>query len=398
VYTGLGNIVLDNIDTNVLKKNVKDAIDALNPDWKNHYDQYAKFFSDYGTHYIYKIDLGTSLEMYTSVQKTSELSKTQIDMGFSASYKGMFFSGSFSVDSKQEAAFQKYRESSSTKVNGIGGDTALLVQLANAPAFTDNRDLYNRWTQSIKTNPAATNFRLRGIWTLAKDKRDSLQAAFDKYAESYRLNARIESQNEIARFFVGGEYIPEPAKPTAKQDANQGWRFTVLDRKTLKLVHNKYYGFDPRSYAGTTRIMYDNMKKDIESLGLNDRKYIWMVSTYGLALSIAPPSSEIYTYLRNAGGGQKLYFYEYLSSHSSSGSVLVRFNMIGIPKSGANAGIEGYADNIGKTGQLVVDDVTLKGLMYRSIVDETYSISPDEEHKMMMAASAPTDNSAEHEA
>lgn len=392
VYTGLGNLVLDNLDDGkelekVLKPAVKARIKALNPDWEKHYEDYALFFNDYGTHYVYQLDIGSSFEMYTSILKTSQLSKTEIDMAFSAQYKGAFFSGSFSVSTKDEKAFQKYRESSRTRISAMGGDATLLGKISNVAPFENNVALYNQWVDSVKYNPAAINFKLRGIWMLCDvDKRKAMQAAFNRYKETFRVKTRIESMDAQVNFFVGGNHIPEPAKPTVEADKRQGWRFTVVDRYNLgKIIHNKYYGYDPYNFSRSATAMYDSMKNDIESLGLNNKRYLWMMSTYGRILAIAPPTSTMYTYMTNAGGGDALNFFTYLCKYSSSDSVLMRYNLIGVPQSGTAAGIENYSDNNRGRGTMA-PFIKLYGVLDRSIIDGSYSITPDPEAPAMLAS------------
>jgi hypothetical protein len=310
--------------------------------------------------------------MYTSVNNSTSLTTTEIDMSFSAHYKGLFFSTGGSIETKDKKSWESYRASSRTTIKGSGGDVALLSRLTEADPFKPNGHAYEQWLESTKKTPVSTSFELKGIWLLIADqtKRKQMERAFHKYAQSFRLAMTFENFELHTRLTVDATVVPEPAR--ADKNDTQGWRLTVLDRQTpSKVVHNKSYPYNPNTWRASAPAMYKAMIDDVNRLNLNNRSYIVVASTYGIVLGLAPPSNEVYEFLLNAGGGKQLEFFENVPRFSANPNGVIRYAMIGVPKTGKGAGIEVLS--LSSQGKLP-SDINAKAFLYKSVLEGDYNL------------------------
>jgi hypothetical protein len=140
-----------------------------------HRPSYDVFFERFGTHYVNRAWVGGKAILSFSVEKSSEMTKEDIQAGLKASLAGV---GSASVDVQSQHSKEKLKRNSECTVSGKGGDELSLAALSSL-----DEAAYNEWLKSVKRNPQTIELEVAGIWTLLKD-RERAQALWSAYKEA----------------------------------------------------------------------------------------------------------------------------------------------------------------------------------------------------------------------
>ena len=163
-----------------------------------HRREYDEFFRRYGSHYVRGAWVGGKSSIVFTVNKASQLSKTEIQAGVKASFGAM----GGGVDSKKDESREKLRRSSQCTVFGKGGNE---VKLAAMSSLDENA--YNQWLTTIPHNPQVIEPRRGGDWTLIRDrdKADAIQEAYSELVSFDRITATVEIDDKIV-FIRGKKY------------------------------------------------------------------------------------------------------------------------------------------------------------------------------------------------
>jgi hypothetical protein len=135
---------------------------------------YTKFFERFGTHYVKRVWVGGKATLAFTVEKSSELNKSDIQAGLKASMAGF---GGGSVNASDQRHRERLQQNSECTVFGTGGDEFKLAALSSL-----DEEKYNEWIATIKENPQVIEFEAVGIWTLLSDA-EQAQALMEAYRE-----------------------------------------------------------------------------------------------------------------------------------------------------------------------------------------------------------------------
>jgi len=336
--------------------------------------QFADFFDDFGIYFTSEITLGGSLEYYVAVSRNSQMSTAEISGKVKIDYNAVFWSAGVSAEVKSTQSWQRYSSNRSVNVMAKGGDPALLAQLASVDPDHPSGEsvaVYNQWLETLNTNPAITNFKVKGIWELCGDKREVVEDAFHTYGSAMRPRMVIEASSEsgnVPIVTLGGDIRP----PDAPQ-FSQGYQMIVIDRTNPSpagIRLNKYYSFslDYPFYQNATR-MYDQMLADLKARNFDNVRHCVVLASFGFNRN-APPPSTFYGFLRAAGGGQQLQGWVERADPGSTFTLPAVYSFTGVPNLGTDNGLEVFADNF--TGQSILR--TLEVLFYRQRGSSLYSL------------------------
>lgn len=308
--------------------------------------EFETFFQDFGVYVTSRVTLGGSLEYYSAVLKTAELSTTEISASVTAEYKGLFTAGAFSAEVTNTDAWKAYSANRTVSLSVSGGDPQFVSKLLNVDAgaaSSGTLDLYDKWVNSIDKAPAVADFSLVGVWDLIPDddKRGLVYEALEALHGAMRPRLVIETSAEAGTpptITLGGVIRPDdpPEHPI-------GYQLVMLDRTDVSprgVRFDKYYGVaDEVAYAPYEE-MYDQIAADIEEGGFESSGIVMILASYGMSTN-APPNAALYPLLRAAGGGDGLVSWV---QHANPGSSMWvwpgSYVLVGIGSSGPDTGAE----------------------------------------------------------
>lgn len=140
----------------------------------DHRREYARFFERYGSHYVKRAWVGGKATLGFTVEKSSQMTKAEIQAGVQASIIGL---GGGGTTTSIERAKERLRSNARCTVFGKGGDELKLAALSSLDDIK-----YNGWLATVAINPQVIELEAVGIWTLLND-RDRAQALMDAYRE-----------------------------------------------------------------------------------------------------------------------------------------------------------------------------------------------------------------------
>ena len=162
---------------------------------------YDEFFQRYGTHFVKRAWVGGKAEVMARVDKTSTLSREDINAGLQASFgiPGLLPPGR--VKRNLERSREALVKQSRTMVVGRGGDEYRLAAMSSL-----DEAVFNSWLATIRSNPQTIELDLAGIWTLVRDPAKS-QALHDAYlaAASFAPLSAMVSVDDVVYFTRGLE-------------------------------------------------------------------------------------------------------------------------------------------------------------------------------------------------
>jgi hypothetical protein len=219
----------------------------------SHRAAYAKFFERYGSHYVKRAWVGGKATLAFIVEKSSDVSKEEIQAGIKASFGlgGGATAGSANLQSSRE----KLLNSSVCQVFGAGGDETALAKLS-----TLDEAVYNHWLDTIKDNPQVIHLELAGLWTLLDNpgQAAALQAAYKEEVAFQPISAICGISRKIY-FLRDGYYFAYdldehkvlPEKPLP------------ITRLCAELENPGFTAFKRPDAAFTGSYLYDSAKRSL---------------------------------------------------------------------------------------------------------------------------------------
>lgn len=315
-YLGLATLVI-NLDeaTQYRSQTFIDAIEAL-PETVDPDDltSFEDFFDTYGYYFASVVNLGGSLEYSVAVSTSSEQSTTDIAAHMKVEYKALFESGSVSASYSSSSSWQSYQQNRYVKINMLGGDPVAISQvvaLAETDPSTDSVATYDTWVNSVTTAPAATSFKVSGIWNLAPERADAIQEAFELISAGLRPEMQIEAtyqSGEKPTILLGTAIIPaDPA------EYDTGFQVVILDRTNPTasgVVFTKYYSCEESFDYDPYGAIWQEMVDEVTDAGYLNSKYFFILATFHWSSNAPPlqqpPEYTAYSFLRSCGGADEL--------------------------------------------------------------------------------------------
>jgi hypothetical protein len=314
-YLGLATLVI-NLDeaTQYRSQTFIDAIEAL-PETVDVDDltPFEDFFDTYGYYFSSVVNLGGSLEYSVAVNTSSEQSTTDIAAHMKVEYKALFDSGSVSADYSSSSGWQSYQQNRYVKINMLGGDPVAISQvvaLAETDPSSESVAAYDTWVNSVTTAPAATSFKVSGIWNLAPERASVLQEAFDLISAGLRPQMQIEAHagSEKPTILLG-----VPIIPTDAAEYGAGFQVVILDRTNPTVsgvMFTKYYSCELSSEYEPYGAIWQEMVDELTDAGYLDTKYFFILATFNWSRNAPPlqqpPEYTAYSFLRSCGGSDDL--------------------------------------------------------------------------------------------
>ncbi|HET8840776.1 MAG TPA: MAC/perforin domain-containing protein [Ktedonobacteraceae bacterium] len=329
----------------------RESVAAL-PSSLNDLSPFLSLFNQFGIYFVSSLKLGGSLEYYSAVDISSELSASDIDVMIKAEYKGIFENGEIDGKIKRTEEWKSYSSNRSVSIRATGGDYAFLTTLISADPNNPSQTLptaMGNWVNSLKKNPAIVGFQLTGIWELCGEKEDLVRQAFELCGPRFRPQISITAfQVDPPIILLTGEALP-------LQSSNQniygsGYQMLVFDRTNISrqgLRLNKYFSFNKESDRQQYDFLYESIQADLASFGLFDPAYVVLLVSYNLPNNARPtttiPSAQG---MFEALGATDRYFQWWMLNSQLGGPFLepCLYILVGIPGLGKNSGIDYYAN------------------------------------------------------
>ncbi|TDB84984.1 hypothetical protein E1264_22780 [Actinomadura sp. KC216] len=311
---------------------------------------FIEFFDSFGIYYTTEVSLGASLGFWVATEKRSQMAKAEISAMLNAQYKGLFSSGSISSKIRGSSEWKAYSSNSSVGIRAIGADPAKGARVAALDPWNPSQasvEAYNAWVDSIATDPAIVDFKLRGIWELCGDRRRAVQEAWQAYGQTMRPKLMITTSTTLypppeprpPAITIG--HLLKPPNPPAY---NAGYQLIVLDgRKDITtegaVLFDRYYGVDAKTWSHTYTAMYQTMAEDVTAQGLLMNGNILVLAGYNMNWD-AVPSPEFIDVLRAAGCGEQLTHWLQTANPGSAIGFPANIMAVGILGQGIGTAIE----------------------------------------------------------
>jgi hypothetical protein len=336
---------------------------------------FSDFFGQFGVYYTESVSLGASFEYYAAVNKASSEGTQTIWAMLQAQYDGAYLTGSVDTSVTSTQNWQNYSQNAYLTLITNGGDpqaAAVLQNLDPKNPSTATVAAYQTWLGTIGAHPAATNFKLAGIWNLCGDKRDAVHDAWALYGAQMHPRLSIETASGML-FNPPTVILGRQIKPATPPATTAGWQITILDRKNVLddsgIKFNRYYTVDPDNWDSQYEQMYADMTRDIQASGFFDNDHLLIAVSWGLDQDCVP-TSDFYGLLRACGGGKNLVYWENNFSPGSDSDVWAVYALVGIIHEGPDTGIEGWGGPVFQQGV----NITVGAYFYRLSVDDPYTI------------------------
>ncbi len=189
--------------------------------------KHANFFERFGSHYIKSAWVGGKASLAFVVAKSSNLTKDEVRANIQVAI-GVLRS---SDDKQRKAIDERFRSASTCRVFGSGGDRIQLAKLSSL-----EKNAYEDWIESVKTNPQVIQFGLLGIWTLVKDERKAaaLKNAYMQESGFTPLTAIVPLDMSV--YFLKDDDIFEYKLPRRPSNAGRVERSSDLPTATTRRV------------------------------------------------------------------------------------------------------------------------------------------------------------------
>lgn len=353
------------------------AIDAL-PDDLTDLQPFSDFFERFGTHYIWRVTYGGSLELCTAVKKSTLLTEHDISVSASAQYASICKVG-VKVDSSDKYA--RFEENSTTRIRAAGGNQTLAAGLIGQPPQPSKEtvDDYTAWVASIADDPSPTAFKLKGVWDLCGQKAGIVRQAWDEYGAIMHPKLAIvtERSASTAPIITLGRALAatNPFEPSIYG----GWQVIVLDRYDVLsdcgVKFNKTYGFSTdrsaRSISGTYDAMYDDVMDCVEASDAPRSSLLLVAVSYNLQMNWGPMGS-FYDLLYSCGGSTENLKRVQPWNPGSENSAKIDYVLVGAFDSGVGAGLD-FAG--GWWSQISFMSMEYSAAFYRSRLKGPYTFS-----------------------
>jgi len=221
-------------------------------------DAYTRFFQRYGSHYVKRVWVGGKATLAFIVEKSTEVSKDEIQAGIKASF-GL---GKGEASANLQTSRDKLLKNSVCHVFGAGGDETLLAKLSSL-----DEAQYNKWLDTIQENPQVIEIEMAGVWTLFDDpdKAAALQEAYKEEIAFKPISAICTIKRQVY-FLRDGCYFAydlDKRKPTED-------RLLPVTNLCLELDKEIYTSFKWPDTAFTASYLYNRDK-----ISLQDKIYLF---------------------------------------------------------------------------------------------------------------------------
>ncbi|MFJ5779563.1 MAC/perforin domain-containing protein [Streptomyces sp. NPDC093094] len=302
------------LETNpdLAKKAISDdfaaAVDGLPlPLSEENKEDYFDFFAVFGPFYTRHVTLGGNLTFLNQVTRNESITKASVELSVKAQYDGLYATGKLDLSGITTNQWSSYRDDSRVMVEGVGGDQALLAQLAGVDPWHFSKasaDLATAWTRSLGSAAGLVDFDLGGVWELISDpeRAAAVQEAWQLYSEIMHLKISVQSWSTGLPWpcdiparppILISDKVIKPKDPPASP---VGAQVIVLDGNNAASPHgvllDRYYCL-PVEYAWpmTYQAMWDKMAADLE--GYDQRGNILLMVTFGQFLNMPPTDSAL---------------------------------------------------------------------------------------------------------
>lgn len=346
-------------------KNVSAQVQS-DPDFADLPDRYAgdsrtrmlffRFFEKYGTHFVNKVVMGSSLQYSCSVHKSLVESSEKFDASLNLEVQAVLFSAKADASVKWKSLGSRWSSSRKSTISGVGPDSILNSAL---PKENDSllADL-DYWLSQARQSPFPIQFELTPISTLfSGDKAVAVLTAMQAYADNRMTVTTNQDDFDVgAQINLNGRVLS--SRPSQRDRALQ---VVLLDDVTLKPRFEKSYVFTSFNPADCQKV-YDRAFTDLQQFTGGPGIFVFVVA--GAFRTTQYPSTSMYNMWRSLGarGGLDLWW----NSRSASGSpALVSYALVGSYELGVEGAQESFAEGgrFGKEGSELNLEAFLKPSM-----------------------------------
>ena len=350
---------------------------------------YFDFFATFGPFYTRHVCLGGDLTFLNQVRRDESITKSSVELSVKAQYEGLFATGKLDLSGITKAQWASYQNDSRVTVQGIGGDPALLAQLAGVDPWNFSKasvDLATAWTNSLGTKPGIVDFGLAGIWELISEPEHAaaVQQAWQLYSEVMHPSITIQSWSTSLPWPCKTPARPpivisdKIIKPETPPQSPVGAQVVVLAGNEAigphSILFDRYYSIPleyswPRNYQA----MWNQIATDLD--GYDQRGNILLLVTFGQFLNM-PPTDSAVAMFETAGASYTLQFW---LTHCNPGSQMANpavwtasprvYALVGVFGQRPGTGVEAF------TGDQYKANLDMTVHLYRQAYGGQYTVA-----------------------
>jgi len=296
---------------------------------------FFRFFEKYGTHFVSKVVMGSSLQYSCSIHKSQIESSSKFNANLNLEVQAVLFSAKADASVKWQSLGAQWASSRNAHISGVGPESILTSVL---PKAGDSLlDEVNYWITQASQSPFPIQFELTPISTLfSGDQAAAVQTAMQAYAENRLTVTTTQANDSATGAFINLNGTPLASRPNSRERALQ---VLVLDDITLKPRFERTYPF-PSLNLAECQAVYDRAYSEIQ--GLVGGPGIFAFAVAGAFRTTKYPSTAMYNLWRSIGARGALDLWWDTRSASAS-PALVSYALVGSYAQGADGAPESFA-------------------------------------------------------
>lgn len=319
---------------------------------------FFRFFEKYGTHFVSKVVMGSSLQYSCSIHKSQIESSQKFNASLNLEVQAVLFSGETDASVKWQSLGSRWSSNRKARISGVGPESILTSALPK-----ENDGLVaevQHWLNQAEFSPFPIQFELTPISTLfSGDKAAAVQTAMQAYSDN-RLTVTTTQDNDAS---MGG-YINLNGKAISSRPSSRdrALQIVLLDDVTLKPRFEKTYPFTSFNPAACQAV-YDRAYGEIKDFAGKPGIFVFAVS--GAFRTTQYPSTAMYNLWRSLGARGALDLW-WNTRTASSSPAFVSYALAGSCDLGIEGGQESFAEG-GSTGDRS-SELTLEAFLKPSLV------------------------------
>lgn len=319
---------------------------------------FFRFFEKYGTHFVSKVVMGSSLQYSCSIHKSQIESSQKFSASLNLEVQAVLFSAKADASVKWQSLGSKWSSSRNAHISGVGPESILTSVM---PKEGDSlHDEVDYWVKQASQSPFPIQFELTPISTLfSGDKAAAVQTAMQAYADNRLTVTTTQGDDSSMGAFINLNGKPLASRPNTRDRALQ---VLILDDITLKPRFEKTYPFTSFNPADCQAV-YDRAYNEIK--GFVGGPGIFAFAVSGVFRTTQYPSTAMYNLWRSIGARGALDLW-WDTRTASASPAFVSYALVGSYDQGLDGAPESFAQG-GRIGNRS-SELTLEAFLKPSLV------------------------------
>ena len=265
---------------------------------------FFQVFEKWGTHFVYQVAMGASLQYFAAVSAAYSSSEQTISSNLQLEYNAVFVQAGMQAKADWQTLGQTWSQDRSVSSSAIGGNSSLLSGLD--PSEGDNFNTqFEQWRSSIPANLGVQQYYLRDLSTLFSGTTQTAvsqalsaylacglfaQGSYTIVQDGWFVNTAIASQIQ-----VGAQTVPPPT-PLPTNNVLGGMQLLIVDSTSLQPLANVAVCPQSSSEYGAA---WNTLQAAVAQVSAFD--YFTVLSVFGVMDASAFPTPGFATWLQSCG-------------------------------------------------------------------------------------------------